>query len=157
GPARAASGELLSATLDAKRIARFGRVLWRGAAGGGKVALETRSGNCDPPDTTWSAWSAGRADDGGVRIAAPPARCVLWRTRLAGGEPSVESVEASWRETNLPPRIDDLVVAPQGQGFREGELLPRTEPVTQTLPSGQKVEFSLQSSGTPKALRDLPA
>ncbi|HTK31407.1 MAG TPA: hypothetical protein VL332_05540 [Candidatus Saccharimonadaceae bacterium] len=157
GPGRAASGEVLSATLDAKRIARFGRVLWRGAAGGGKVAIETRSGNCDPPDTTWSAWSAGRAEDGGARVTSPASRYLQWRIRLSGGDPVIESVEAAWRETNLPPRIEDLAVAPQGQGFREGELLPRTEPVTQTLPSGQKVEFSLQTSGTPKSLRDLPA
>jgi hypothetical protein len=66
-------------------------------------------------------------------------------------------VEVAWREINLPPRIDDVVVAPQGQGFREGELLPRSEPITQTLPGGQKVEYNAPAAGGPKALRDLPA
>ena len=62
----------------------------------------------------------------------------------------------AWREQNLAPRIEDLVVAPQGQGFREGELLPAASPITQTLPSGQKVEYSLPPTSTPRTLRDLP-
>ena len=49
------------------------------------------------------------------------------------------------------------MVAPQGQGFREGDLQPRTEPVTQTLPGGQKVEYSIPSPATPRQLRELPA
>src|SRR6185503_14051082 len=68
----------------------------------------------------------------------------------------VSSVEIATRERNLPPSIEDLVVAPQGVGFREGELTPRMESVTQTLPGGQKVEYSMPSASTPKQLRDLP-
>ena len=47
-------------------------------------------------------------------------------------------------------------MAPQGQGFREGEMTPRSESVTQNLPGGQKVEYSLQQAASPRALRDLP-
>jgi hypothetical protein len=75
---------------------------------------------------------------------------------LVGGEPRIESVDAAWREQNLPPRIEDVVVAPQGQGFREGDLMPRTEPVTQTLAGGQKVEYSINPSGGNAAMRALP-
>lgn len=157
GPARASRGELLSQTLDARRVARFGRLQWHGVDGGGRVTLETRSGNSEPPDTTWTRWSVARSDADGARSESPAARYLQWKLLLAGGDPRIESVEAAWREINLAPRIDDLTVAPQGLGFREGELLPRTEPITQTLPSGQKVEFSIQPSSTPKGLRDLPA
>ena len=66
-------------------------------------------------------------------------------------------MNAAWRETNLPPRIDDVAVAPQGIGFREGDMMPRSEPVTQTLPGGQKVEYSIPSPATPELLRALPA
>jgi hypothetical protein len=62
----------------------------------------------------------------------------------------------AWREQNLGPRLEDLVVAPQGQSFREGELQPRSEPVTQTLSGGQRVEYSISTSSQ-KALRALPA
>lgn len=156
GPGRGEAGELVSPVLDARRIARFGRVAWHGAAGGSRVALHTRSGNTDPPDTTWSAWEGGPAPDGVRRAASPPARYLQWRLGLAGGAPRIEAVETAWREQNLAPRLDDVVVAPQGHGFREGELTPRTDAVTQTLPGGQKVEYSLQNPSGPRALRELP-
>jgi hypothetical protein len=156
GPARAERGELLSPVHDARRIAAFGRVRWRGAAGGARVEIETRSGNTDTPDTTWSPWRGGVADPDGRRAECPPARYLQWRLRLAGGAPRLESVETAWRERNLAPRIDELVVAPQGQGFREGELTPRAESITQNLPGGQKVEYTMPSGATPRALRELP-
>ncbi|OGF15215.1 MAG: hypothetical protein A2W00_06380 [Candidatus Eisenbacteria bacterium RBG_16_71_46] len=156
GPGRAARGELEAPVSDARRIARFGRVRWEGRAGGARVELRTRSGNTEEPDTTWSAWEGGPASAEGLRIASPPARYLQWKVTLAGGDPRIAAVEAAWRENNLPPRVDNVVIAPQGQGFSEGGLLPRAEPVTQNLPSGQKVEYSLKSPSTPQELRALP-
>jgi len=155
GPERAARGELISPTQDLKRIAQFGRVRWNGG-GGGNVRIETRSGNSDPPDTTWSPWNGGNVGEDGATITAPPARYLQWKVILDSPATRISSIEAATRERNLPPRVDDLVVAPQGVGFREGELAPRVESVTQNLPGGQKVEYSLPSASTPKQLRDLP-
>ncbi len=156
GPERAERGELLSQALDARRTARFGRIRWRGEPRGSHVEIRTRSGNTDEPDTTWSDWKGGAIDPEGLRMASPPARYLQWKITLSGGNPRIESVEAAWREENLPPRVEDLIVAPQGQGFREGELLPRSESVTQSLPGGQKVEYSLSPTTTPSMLRSLP-
>ena len=156
GPGQAERGELLSMPLDARRIARFGRVLWQGKAGGSRVELATRSGNTEEPDTTWSPWAAVRATGQGGAIASPPARYLQWRLALSGGQASIGSVETSWREQNQPPRVEDVLVAPQGQGFREGELQPRLEPLTQSLPGGQRVEYSAPSATTPRQMRDLP-
>jgi hypothetical protein len=156
GPGRAQRGDLSSVALDARRIARFGRIRWSGDGGGGRVELATRSGNSDPPDTTWSAWTGGATGEDGRRVGSPPARYLQWKLTLIGGQPHIESVEAAWREENVPPRIDEITVAPQGQGFREGELTPRSESVTQSLSGGQKVEYSLPSPATPRQLRDLP-
>ena len=153
GPERAEKGELLSGPLDARRFAQFGRIAWRGDAGGGRVELATRSGNTDSPDTTWSPWKSAPQES---RIASPAARYLQWKVELAGGHPRVDAVEVAWRERNLPPKVEDVTIAPQGAGFREGELQPRTDPVTQTLPSGQRVEYQLQGAG-PRALRELPA
>jgi hypothetical protein len=155
GPERAERGELTSAPLDARRIARFGRARWRGE-GGGRVVLETRSGNTDPPDTTWSTWRGGVVPAEGARVESPAARYLQWRITLQGGRPRIESVEVAWREQNLAPTIEDVAVAPQGQGFREGELTPRGESITQILPGGQKVEYSLTPPVNARALRDLP-
>jgi len=155
GPARAERGEILSSVHDARRLARFGRVRWRGTPDG-RVQIHTRTGNTDPPDTTWSAWAGGGTDREGRRVEGGAARYLQWKLTLEGPDARVESIEASWREQNLPPRVEELVIAPQGQGFREGELTPRVESVTQVLPGGQKVEYSVPSASQPKALRELP-
>ena len=157
GPDRSARGELLSMALDARRFARFGRLEWRGEPGGGHVSFSTRSGNTEEPDTTWSPWEPVRGEGQGGPILSPTARFLQWKVTLEGGEPRIESVETAWREQNQPPRIEDVLVSPQGEGFREGELQPRLEPVTQTLPGGQRVEYSTPSSTTPRQLRELPS
>jgi len=136
GPGPAREGTLISPVLDAGRFARFGRLR---SEGRGTPGFATRSGNGDAPDTTWSRWQAVAADGA---IASPPGRFLQWRVRLDGRDEAVSEVAVSRREPNLPPHVEELSVAPQGQGFREGELSPRTEAVTQTLPGGQKVEYS---------------
>jgi hypothetical protein len=156
GPGPAPRGELLSMALDARRIARFGHLRWQGEANGSRVALATRSGNTDEPDTTWGPWEPVRGEEQGGAVASPPARYLQWRIVIEGGHARIGSVETSWREQNQPPRVEDVLVAPQGQGFREGELQPRLEPVTQSLPGGQRVEYSAPSATTPQSLRDLP-
>ena len=156
GPARAARGELLSMSLDARRIARFGSLQWRGEAAGGHVALSTRSGNSEDPATTWGPWTPVGGPGQGGAIRSLPARYLQWKIAFEGGSPRVESVEASWREQNQAPRVEDVIVSPQGQGFREGELQPHLEPVTQSLPGGQRVEYSTVPATTPRQLRDLP-
>lgn len=156
GPGHAERGDLISDVQDARRIARFGRIVWRGESRGAKVELLSRSGNTDSPDTTWSGWSGGSAAEGGISSAAPPGRYFQWKIVLAGGAPRIESVEAAWREQNLPPHVEEVVVAPQAQGFREGELQPRIESVTQSLAGGQRVEYSLPPAQGQRALRELP-
>jgi len=148
GPARAEGGELISAVQDAHRFAHFGRL--RAVASGARFS--TRSGNSDTPDTTWSLWQDVKEDGG---IASPPGRFLQWKVRTTSPEARVDEVTVSWRETNQPPRIDDLSVAPQGQAFREGEMSARTESITQTLAGGQKVEYSATIGGA-RPLREMP-
>jgi hypothetical protein len=150
-PGRRRAGELVSPALDAKRFARFGALRWSGDAGGGRVAFATRSGNTPEPDTTWTAWREARGE-----VAAPPARYLQWKLELEGGRPSVESVEIAWRETNAPPSVGGLRVAVPVEGFRDGRLSTRTEPVTQELPGGRKVEFSLKRRSDEGERADLP-
>lgn len=152
GPAPARDGELRSAALDARRFARFGRLRWSGS---GSVRFATRSGNCETPDTTWSRWQDVEPGADGGRVASPAARYLQWRVTLGSPGSRVSEVTIAWREPNLAPRIDEVSVAPQGRGFREGEMGQRSEAVTQTLPGGQKIEYSATMSAN-KPLRELP-
>ena len=154
GGAVAERGILKSPPFDAKRLARFGHVVWRGE--GGKIGLALRSGNSPTPDTTWSEWSGGDVATEGAAVNVPVGRYAQWRVSLGKSDQRVNSVEVSWREVNQPPHIDALEVAPQGVGFREGELLPRSEPVTQVLPDGRKAEYSASPPKNARELRALP-
>ncbi|HET7224116.1 MAG TPA: hypothetical protein VFK69_00275 [Candidatus Eisenbacteria bacterium] len=153
GGAPAAKGTVISDVLDTHRVARFGRIVVHGAP---HAALETRSGNTETPDNTWSAWQPPDRAGGALGVRSPPARYLQWKAELSSGD-ALSALEVAWREQNLPPRVEDVTVAPQGQGFREGEIIPRSEPVTQTLPGGQKVEYSIPPVGGARPLHELPA
>ena len=150
GPQTATDGELRSPALDARRFAHFGHARWRGA---GELAIATRSGNCEPADSTWSAWQPVEGANGPVR--SPAARYLQWKVTLRSAGARLDDIGIAWREQNLAPRVDDIGIAPQGLNFRDGELAARTDAVTQQLPSGQKVEYSI-SLPTAKAIRELP-
>lgn len=152
GPGRASGGSITSAPLDAKRFARFGHARWTAS---GAVTVSTRSGNSETPDTTWSRWQDVAAADGGGRVQSPAARYLQWKAEMGSADTRVDELSIAWREENMAPRVDDLGVAPQAQGFRDGELGPRSESVTQALPSGQKVEYSV-SLPSNKPIRELP-
>src|SRR5438874_3317909 len=61
-------GSYESTVRDAKVVASWGRIWWRGS---GPVELQTRSGNSERPDTTWSDWSASYTDAAGSQISSP--------------------------------------------------------------------------------------
>lgn len=65
-----------SKVLDATSPARWGAVRWRGS---GAIDWESRSGNTDTPDATWSAWQA-LDPDGAVQ--SPSSRYVQVRARF---------------------------------------------------------------------------
>ncbi len=112
------------------------------------------SGNPEEPDTPWAEWVAANAE--GRAAGLPRGRYLQWRTEISGPGTRLSAVSVASREQNLPPRVDDVTVAAQAQGLRDGEIGPRSEAVTQTLEGGQKVEYSVNLSSN-KALRELPS
>ncbi|HEX7095589.1 MAG TPA: PQQ-binding-like beta-propeller repeat protein, partial [Acidimicrobiales bacterium] len=82
---RASQARYMSDVLDAKAVARFGKLTWMAQ---GKVKIETRSGNTAKPGVGWSEWQAptqigklGGGIDGG-KIASPPGRYLQFRAAL---------------------------------------------------------------------------
>ncbi len=67
-----------SKVLDAGLPATFGLVAWRGT---GTVEVQTRSGNTQDPDTSWSAWSTALTAPG--KVTSPRGRYIQMRTRFA--------------------------------------------------------------------------
>jgi hypothetical protein len=114
GAEQSAEGTYESPVRDAKFVASWGRVWWRGR---GQVELQTRTGNTERPDMTWSDWSAPYREPSGAGVSSPRARFIQWRAvlRPAGGaEPRVEFVSVSYLPRNVAPEVLQIQVLPVG-------------------------------------------
>jgi hypothetical protein len=110
-----ASGELVSEVHDTKLVSRFGSLTWRAdSPSGTSIVFQTRSGNVNEPDETWSAWSSGQTDPTTASVVAPAGRFIQYRVKLSTNDlkrtPELRSVCLSYRTSNLAPEITRLDV-----------------------------------------------
>ena len=114
-------GTFESPVRDAKLTASWGRIWWRG---GGAVEVQTRTGNGERPDATWSDWSAAYRDPEGNQISSPRARFIQWRAtvRAAGGSLApawVEDVSVAYLPRNVAPEVLSITALPIGVGLQQ--------------------------------------
>ena len=114
-------GTFESPVRDAKLTAAWGRVWWRGT---GAVEVQTRSGNGERPDATWSEWSPAYRNPDGNQISSPRARFIQWRATVrasgAGGAPSsVEDVSVAYLPRNVAPEVLSITALPIGVGLQQ--------------------------------------
>lgn len=114
GPESNVEGTYDSAVLDAKGSATWGRIWWRSS---GSVAIQTRSGNTEKPDETWSAWSVAQTDTRGGQVASPKARYFQWRAVLRAGNASLSEVSLAFIARNIAPEILSINVLPTNVGL----------------------------------------
>src|SRR5919205_2103015 len=97
-------GTFESPVRDAKLTASWGRVWWRGT---GAVEVQTRTGNGERPDATWSDWSTAYRNPDGNQISSPRARFIQWRATIRASNPgapsSVEDVSVAYLPRNVAP------------------------------------------------------
>lgn len=112
-------GTYESPVRDARLIASWGRVWWRGE---GNIELQTRSGNGERPDATWSEWSPAYREATGNQIASPRARFIQWRTTLrapaSGGQTWMEDVSVAYLQRNVAPEVLAVSLLPVGVGLQ---------------------------------------
>ncbi len=115
-------GNYESPVRDAKLVASWGKIWWRGS---GPIDLQTRSGNSERPDTTWSDWSAVYDDARGSQIASPKARFIQWRAVLRvgnsanAGEAKLEDVSLAYLPRNVAPEVLSIGVLPPGVALQQ--------------------------------------
>jgi sugar lactone lactonase YvrE len=118
-------GSYESPVRDAKFVASWGRLWWRGR---GQVELQTRTGNTERPDMTWSDWSAPYRDPSGAGVTSPRARFVQWRAVLRstppGGDARVEDVSLSYLPRNVAPEVLQIQVLPVGIALQSAVQMP---------------------------------
>jgi sugar lactone lactonase YvrE len=110
----AAEGTYESSVLDAKNTASWGRVWWRS---NGNVTIQTRSGNTEKPNETWSAWSTAATDQKGVDVMSPKARYLQWRAVLKGNGASLAEVSVAFIPRNIAPEVLSINVLPTNVGL----------------------------------------
>lgn len=108
-----AEGTYESAVLDAKAVSTWGRIWW---ASSGSVQLQTRSGNTEKPNETWSAWSNAYTDAKGAQIASPKAKYIQWRAVLRSAA-SLSEVNISFLARNIAPEVLTIQVLPTNIGL----------------------------------------
>lgn len=103
-----------SSVRDGKTLAQWGTIQWDGAGG---ATLQTRSGNTETPDESWSSWSTAYTNSQGQPITSAAARYLQWRATLPSGA-VVTSVTVSYLPRNLRPVVTDITVHPAGVVFQ---------------------------------------
>lgn len=116
GPDTVAEGIYDSAVLDAKNTATWGRIWWSAA---GSVSIQTRTGNTEKLDETWSAWSTALTDPKGGQVASPKARYFQWRAALKGSTSAalLSEVNLSFIARNIAPEVLSIQVLPTNVGL----------------------------------------
>ncbi len=110
---RAAQAKYMSDVLDAKAVAKYGKVSW---VARGTVKLETRSGNTAKPGVGWSDWATpqqiGNLGGGAVggKIANPPGRYLQFRTALEDDHAQVSRVTAFYVPQNSATTVQEVTV-----------------------------------------------
>ncbi len=120
----AREGQLTSEPYDFDRVSHWGRVSWQSETPAEtSVAVQTRSGNSEEPDDTWSAWSEPITTSG-KPITSRPGRFLQYRlilkTQSEDATPLVRSIKLAGLQDNVHPRIL-RVKAEADQSGNEGE------------------------------------
>lgn len=123
GPDSISEGTYESPVRDAKLTASWGRIWWRGS---GSVELQTRSGNSERPDQTWSDWSLPYREQTGAQISSPRARFLQWRAVLRASqrgnpavEPTMENVTIAYLPRNVAPEVLSITTLATGVGLQQ--------------------------------------
>jgi len=114
-----AEGSYESPVRDAKLTASWGRIWWRGS--GGNVELQTRTGNGERPDATWSEWSPPYRGPEGSPISSPRARFIQWRATLRSGAAQtwMEDASLAYLPRNVAPEVLAISSLPIGVGLQQ--------------------------------------
>jgi hypothetical protein len=136
----APKGTFVSQVLDAKQIARWGRMLWEGDLPKGTgLTAATRSGNVsDPEEGTWEPWSAEFDARSNAQIPSPSARFLQYRLTLSSTDakqtPLVRRVKLARQLNNLPPKVTSLDIS---QPMRVQQAAAPGMPGMGGMPSGE--------------------
>ena len=157
GPGLEREGSIESDVFDAGLFSQWGRLTFKGAANGGRIGIEARSGNLDRPQKNWSAWSGAITAEEGARLNSPAARFVQWRATLSADaadksdrSPQLDAVEVAYLPRNVGPRVEEIEITPPNYKFPAPGIVISTPQTLNLPPLGKRsrpaVALTLEST-----------
>jgi WD40 repeat protein len=154
----AAEGNYLSEVFDAGMQAQWGRAeVELGAMPAAGVAMYARAGNIENPQRAWDDWKAFTPNSGAIGIEA--SRFMQWKLVEHPGA-AVGSVAINYLPVNMPPVVDEIVVAPGARASGGQQQAGQPQQVTINFPSTQNqgISFGQEPGREPlPAVRDRNA
>ena len=154
----AAAGTYSSEVFDAGVFAQWGRAeVELGATPASAVEMFARAGNIENPQRAWGDWTQFTPNAGAVGIES--SRFMQWRLVEHPGS-AVGAVAINYLPVNMPPAVDEIVVAP---GARANSMQPQPgqpQQITINFPSTQNngITFGQEPGREPlSAVRDRTA
>ena len=116
-----AEGSFTSDTLDARQVARWGKLLpVSGGSAPPLASFRTRSGNTSKHDNTWSDWQEVENDDGVWTIRSPNARYLQYEATFSAESETLpqsaglRQVRVFYQTKNAAPTITSIRLIPKG-------------------------------------------
>jgi len=116
-PEQVLTGDYLSHVIDTRTVSSWGRMEWESEVPSGcNLQFQTRSGNSNRPNVTWSDWSPPYQNKEGEQILSPKARYlqfrVMFKTQSGKVSPLLRKISLYYLQTNLAPEITKLTLLP---------------------------------------------
>ena len=77
------------------------------------VEIETRSGNIEDPNRSWSEWQPLVEN----RIQSPNSRFIQYKIKMFPDNPGLQRIQIYYQEQNLHPTIDEIRIIPGAYGL----------------------------------------
>jgi sugar lactone lactonase YvrE len=133
----APQGTYLSEVFDAGSFAQWGRAQVETGSGQG-VQMYARAGNIENPQRAWSDWSEFKPNVGPVGIGS--SRFMQWKlVERPGGE--VSGVGVNYLPANVPPVVDEVIVATGARATAMQAQPGQPEQVTINFPTPNAVNY----------------
>lgn len=130
----APEGTYTSEVFDAGMFARWGRAEVETTAGTSAFAMYARAGNIENPERAWGAWKPFTPNEGAVGVDA--SRFLQWKLVERPGS-TVGEVSVNYLPVNVPPAVDEIVVAPGVRAISNAQQPGQPQQVTINFPSQQ--------------------
>ena len=116
-PEQRFEGVYTSRIFDTGNISSWGKIDWKSEVPeGASLQIQTRSGNSNEPNQTWSEWSPPYSNIQGEQILSPRARFIqfkiLFKALSGKASPRFSDATLFYLQTNVPPRISRVELLP---------------------------------------------